>query len=195
MQFAVESTPMVQYGDNAGLLTSLPTVESVLDTHVSELGHDFIGYRNHVYRVVNLCLAVVGDRRAELEKIAVAAVFHDLGIWTNKTFDYIAPSVVLAREHLAARGMAEWIPEIEAMIVDHHKVTSSRAAPQSLVEPFRRADWIDVSRGFRRFGLRRTFIDEVVATWPSAGFHRRLVELTIDRWWKHPLNPLPMVKW
>jgi hypothetical protein len=91
--------------------------------------------------------------------------------------------------------MADWIPEIEAMIVEHHKVTPSRANPQSLVESFRRADWIDVSRGLRRFGLPRTFIADVAATWPSAGFHRRLVTLTIDRFWKHPLSPLPMVKW
>jgi hypothetical protein len=201
---------MLQYADHAGLLTSLPTVEEVLDKHASELGHDLIAYRNHVYRVVNLCLAIVGDSRVEREKIAVAAVFHDLGIWTNQTFDYIAPSVAIAREHLAARGMADWIPEIEAMIVDHHKITASRPNPhpstpargalsgvegQSLVESFRRADWIDVTRGLRRFGLPRTFVAAVSATWPSAGFHRRLVELTIDRWWKHPLNPLPMVKW
>ena len=186
---------MVQYANHAGLLRSLPTVEGVLDDHASELGHDLIAYRNHVYRVVNLCLAIVGDSRVELEKIAVAAVFHDLGIWTNHTFDYIAPSVTLAREHLAARGMADWIPEIEAMIVDHHKVTHSRANPHSLVESFRRADWIDVSRGLRRFGLPRTCIKAVAATWPSAGFHRRLVRLTIDRFWKHPLTPVPMVKW
>ena len=186
---------MVQYANYPGLVTSLPTVEEVLDHHASELGHDLIAYRNHVYRVVNLCLAIVGDSRVELEKIAVAAVFHDLGIWTNHTFDYIAPSVAVAREHLAARGMAEWIPEIEAMIVDHHKVTPSRAHPQSLVESFLRADWIDVTRGLRRFGLPRTFIAAVDAAWPNAGFHRRLVQLTIDRLLKHPLTPLPMVKW
>jgi HD domain len=201
---------MLQYEDHAGLLTSLPTVEEVLDKHASELGHDLTAYRNHVYRVVNLCLAIVGDSRVEREKIAVAAVFHDLGIWTTHTFDYIAPSVAIAREHLAARGMADWIPEIEAMIVDHHKITASRPNPhpstiargtlsgvegRSLVESFRRADWIDVTRGLRRFGLPRTFVAAVSDTWPSAGFHRRLVELTIDRWWKHPLNPLPMVKW
>jgi len=98
---------MVQCANSAGLLTSLPTVEEILDDHVAELGHDFIAYRNHVYRVVNLCLAIVGDSRVELEKIAVAAVFHDLGIWTNNTFDYIAPSVAIARKHLAARGMAD----------------------------------------------------------------------------------------
>jgi HD domain len=186
---------MVLYANSAGLVTSLPTVDEVLDDHASELGPDLIAYRNHVYRVVNLCLAIVGDRHVELEKIAVAAVFHDLGIWTNHTFDYIAPSVALAREHLAARGLADWIPEIEAMIVDHHKVTSSRADPRSLAESFRRADWIDVSRGLRRFGLPRPFIAAVAATWPNAGFHRRLVQLTIDRFWKHPLTPLPMVKW
>ena len=186
---------MVLNANSAGLLTSLPTVEAVLDDHASELGHDLIAYRNHVYRVVNLCLAIVGDSPVELEKIAVAAVFHDLGIWTNHTFDYIAPSVTIAREHLAARGMADWIPEIEAMIVNHHKITPSRANPQSLVESFRRADWIDVSRGLRRFGLPRTFIAAVTARWPNAGFHRRLVQLTIDRFLKHPLTPLPMVKW
>lgn len=177
------------------MVTSLPTVEQVLDDHESELGDDFTAYRNHVYRVANLCLAITGNRRAEIEKIAVAAVFHDLAIWTNQTFDYIAPSVALARAHLTARGMSDWIAEIEAMIVDHHKVTPSRANPQSLVESFRRADWIDVSRGLRTFGLSRTFIAAVAGTWPNARFHRRLVELTINRLWKHPLTPLPMVRW
>ena len=186
---------MLQNANDAGLLTTLPTVEEVLADHAPELGRDLTAYRNHVYRVLNLCLAMVGDSRVEVEKVAVAAVFHDLGIWTNYTFDYIAPSVALAREHLAARGMVDWIPEIETMIVDHHKVTPSHAHPRLLVEAFRRADWIDVTRGLRRFGLPRTFIAAVAAEWPSAGFHRRLVQLTIDRFLKHPLTPLPMVKW
>ena len=74
------------------------------------------------------------------------------------------------------------------MIVDHHKVTPTRANPQWLVESFRRADWIDVSRGLRRFRLTRTFIAVVASTWPDAGLHRRLVQLTIDRFLKHPLT-------
>ena len=94
---------MLQNANDAGLLTSLATVEEVLDGHASELGHDLTAYRNHVYRVVNLCVAILGDSRGELEKVAVAAVFHDLGIWTKRTFDYIAPSVALARDHLASR--------------------------------------------------------------------------------------------
>jgi hypothetical protein len=192
---AIARQDLAAKADYAALVTSLPAVDQVLDHHVLELGDDFIAYRNHVYRIVNLCLAIMGDSRVELDKIAVAAVFHDLGIWTNHTFDYIAPSVARAREYLAARGLADWIPEIEAMIVDHHKVTASRASPQPLVESFRRADWVDVSRGLRTFGLPRTFIAAVDATWPSARFHRRLVELALHRFLEHPLKPLPMVKW
>ena len=73
------------------LLTRIPTIDDVLNEHVTALRDDFSGYRNHVYRIVNLCVAIAGQ--SELEKIAVAAVFHDLGIWTNGTFDYIAPSM------------------------------------------------------------------------------------------------------
>ncbi len=95
------------------LLTRIATIDEVLDEHATVLRGDFVGYRNHVYRIVNLCVAIAGRR--EIEKIAVAAVFHDLGIWTN-------------------------------------------------------------------------------ATWPSAGFHWRLVTLTLDRVRHHPLSPLPMVR-
>jgi hypothetical protein len=176
------------------LVTSIPIVDGVLGQYATALGHDFVAYRNHVYRVLNLCLAVTGGHSDDLEKIAIAAVFHDLGIWTDRTFDYLAPSVSLAREHLVAQSRADWIPEIEAMIANHHKITRARAEPDWLVEGFRRADWIDVSRGFRRFGLARPFIRSLFATRPSAGFHWRLVELTAAWLPRHPLMPLPMVK-
>jgi hypothetical protein len=97
---------MVKYADYSNLLTGLPTVEDVLSDHASALSRDLTAYRHHVYRVVNLCVAIVGDNRVELEKIAVAAVFHDLGIWTNQTFDYIAPSIELARQRRLDRRVA-----------------------------------------------------------------------------------------
>jgi hypothetical protein len=174
------------------LLTRIPIVDDVLRDHATALGADFSAYRNHVYRVLNLCVAIVG--RSELDKIAVAAVFHDLGIWTNGTFDYLAPSAALAHGHLVARAHEDWTAEIEGMIGDHHKITPSTAGPGSLVEAFRRADWTDVTRGWRRFGMPRSFVAHLFATWPSAGFHWRLVTLTLDRFRSHPLTPLPMVR-
>jgi hypothetical protein len=172
-------------------LTRVPTIDDILNDHARVLRDDFVAYRNHVYRIVNLCVAIAG--RSELEKIAVAAAFHDLGIWTNRTFDYIAPSIALAHEYLAARAGEGWTADVERMIAEHHKITPSTAA-SPLIEAFRRADWIDVTRGLRRFGIPRPFVARLFATWPSAGFHRRLVTLTLNRFRSHPLTPLPMVR-
>ena len=72
------------------------------------------------------------------------------------------------------------------------KIVATSAA--GIAEPFRRADWIDVTRGLRTFGLPRVVINEVFAAWPSAGFHRRLVELSFERLRTHPLSPLPMLR-
>ena len=174
------------------LLTCIPAIDDVLSDHATALRDDFVSYRNHVYRIVNLGVAIVGP--GELEKIAVAAVFHDLGIWTHGTFDYLAPSIALARDYLVARAREDWIAEIEEMIADHHKITQSTADPHSLIEAFRRADWIDVTRGLRGFGIPRPFVARLFATWPSAGFHWRLLTLTGDRFRSHPLTPLPMVR-
>ena len=177
---------------HGALLTRIPTIDDVLHDHAMVLRDDFVGYRNHVYRIVNLCVAFVG--RSDLDKLAVAAVFHDLGIWTNRTFDYIAPSIAIAHDYLVARARQDWTAEIEEMIADHHKITPSTADPNSLIEGFRRADWIDVTRGLRAFGIPRPFVARLFATWPSAGFHRRLVTLTLERFRSHPLTPLPMVR-
>ena len=62
----------------SALLTRIPIVDDVLADHVTVLRDDASAYRNHVYRIANLCLALVG--RGEIEKVAIAAVFHDLGI-------------------------------------------------------------------------------------------------------------------
>ena len=174
------------------LLTRIPTIDDVLHDHAAALGEDFVAYRNHVYRIVNLCVAFAG--RSEVEKITVAAVFHDLAIWTDGTFDYIAPSIALAHDYLVARGREDWIAEIEGMIADHHKITPSTADAGSLIEAFRRADWIDVTRGVRRFGMSRRSVARLYATWPDAGFHWRLLTLTLNRFRSHPLTPLPMVR-
>lgn len=175
-------------------MLQIPLVEEVLDRYASALGCDYIAYRNHVHRVVNVCGAITGASGDDLSKIAIAAAFHDLGIWTDLTFDYIPPSISLARQYLLGCSRAEWIPEVEAMIVNHHKITRARAHPEWLVEGFRRADWIDVSYGVRRFGVARPFIRSLFAAWPSAGFHWRLAELAAMWSRRHPLTPLPMVK-
>jgi len=177
------------------LVSRIPTIDDVLRVHREALAADFDGYRNHAYRVANCCLAQLSEPGPEtLEKIAVAAVFHDLGIWTARTFDYLEPSVDLALTHLERVRCTGWTREVAAMIREHHKVSRYRGDQGVLVETFRRADWVDVSRGTLTFGVSRAFIRRVQGTWANAGFHRRLVQLGLRRLRTHPWSPLPMVR-
>lgn len=175
------------------MLTQIPTLDELLEGHAAELGKDFTAYRNHTYRVVNLCAALSSSDPEQLQKMSIAAAFHDLGIWTDGTFDYLQPSIRLASAHLARTGREDWTPEITEMILQHHKISAWRGHPHWLVEPFRRADWIDVTR-LRTVGLPRRLLREVFAAWPSAGFHKRLVQLELRRLRTHPWSPLPMVR-
>jgi len=182
------------------MLTELATLDAILAAYATELGRDFTLYRNHAYRVANLCACQLPQGAEQPvpaeqhERIAIAAAFHDLGIWTDSTFDYLAPSVWLASAHLTATGKAHWIPEITGMILEHHKILRYGGDAGPLVEPFRRADWIDVTRGLLAFGVPRRFIAALYARWPGAGFHRRLVQLELAHLRKDPLRPLPVLK-
>jgi hypothetical protein len=81
------------------------------------------------------------------------------------------------------------------MIELHHKLTPCRGERDALVEAFRRADLTDLSFGFIRFGLPRSFVREVQARFPAAGFHGRVVRLVGGWAMTHPLRPLPMMRW
>jgi hypothetical protein len=172
--------------------TKIPELDELLADYRPLLGEAYRGYSNHCRRVFNYCLVWLP---AEREKIALAAAFHDLGIWSEVSFDYLAASRRLAREHLLAGGHSDWLAEVEAMIENHHKLTPYRNQPSGLVEAFRRADWIDVSLGTLTMGLPRAFVAEVRAAIPNAGFHAELLRWFGHRLRRHPWSPLPMMRW
>ena len=191
----VLATPCGILPPSMKLHLKFPVLDSILESRRTDLGADFTSYQNHCRRVTNFCLALAGETAEAKLKVTIAAGFHDLGIWTNKTFDYLSPSRQLVRDYLASTKQDPWGDEIEAMIENHHKMRTYRSNPAWLVEPFRKADWIDVSLGVLRHGLPSAFVAEVRAAFPNTGFHKRLVELSLERFAKHPLSPLPMMKW
>lgn len=170
-------------------------VDALVDPWMRVIGRDFAGYRNHCRRVFLFACALAGTDGDKRQKLAIAAAYHDLGIWTDGTFDYLEPSKLLARAYLESTGRAEWANEIEAMIEEHHKVSPWSCKPGWLVEPFRQADWIDVTFGARNFGLPRRYILEIQRRYPNAGFHPALARLTFERMKTHPKDLLPMFKW
>ncbi len=184
-------------GGNTDMDMSL--LDSLLASWQPQLGRDYQAYRNHCARVCSFGLALAeretqaGADTAELLQIALA--FHDLGIWSHATFDYLDPSAGLAREWLQEKGRADKVELVEAMIVQHHKLSRAPAVSGSeLPDIVRRADLIDVSLGLIRFGLPRAFYKEVRERYPICGFHGRLVSFTLQWWWRHPLRPLPMMR-
>ncbi|TLS67489.1 hypothetical protein FEF65_06100 [Mariprofundus erugo] len=80
------------------------------------------------------------------------------------------------------------------MIGYHHKFTPYGLHPEWLAESFRKADWIDVSKGWLAFGIDASFLKGLIAAFPNAGFHARLKSLTVERFKSHPFNPLPMMR-
>lgn len=176
------------------IIGEIPQLDELLAQHAAAMGRDAVPYGNHAYRVANLCLDFAPRDPDTTHKIAIAAALHDMGIWTDKTLDYLQPSAELARRHLLRIGKIEWIPELHAMILAHHKISPYRGRADWLVEPFRKSDWIDVTVGLRSFGIRRTRLQELRRRWPDAGFHRGLVRQELKRIATHPWNPLPMFR-
>jgi hypothetical protein len=170
-------------------------MDGLLARYAGVIGDDFIPYRNHVCRVASFHCLLQPPAARDLHKIAVAAVYHDLGIWSAGTFDYIGPSMAAAAQFLRAESRPELVDEVAVMIRDHHKLTPCCAGAPPSADAFRRADWVDVSAGALRFGIARDDIAAVRRRFPHAGFHRLLVKLTLKRLATHPLNPLPMLRW
>lgn len=176
------------------MITHIQLLEDCLQRYQPVLGADLPAYRNHVYRMINFCALLLPLDTEQQEKLAIAGAFHDLGIWTDKTFDYLEPSERLAASFLAETGREHWCAEVVAMIHHHHKITAMAEPIQPLVEAFRRADWVDVTHGVLAYGIARPQRRAIFAQFPDAGFHLRLLQLSLKRLLTHPLSPLPMMR-
>jgi hypothetical protein len=170
-----------------------PLIDELLDRFKQEIGTDLEKYSNHVHRVFETCVMRDADP-SNRQKYAIAAVFHDIGIWTARTIDYLSPSILEAEHYLNAAQNAAMIPEITAMIYWHHKILPYEGAFGTTVEVFRKADWTDVSLGLLTFGSDRQKLRRLRAQFPNAGFHWFLIRQIGANFLRHPLNPLPMFK-
>jgi hypothetical protein len=181
--------------DTPAIIESDNTIDTLLHEWQSALGSDYTAYRNHVYRVFNFSSRLADATGDDKEKLAIAAAFHDVGIWLDGTFDYLEPSSRRALDYLSRIGRTDWSETVHQMIDQHHKIRSWRGSRGYLVESFRRADWLDVCLFALPSSLERAYLAEVLRRFPRAGFHRRLVSLTLGWARKHPFNPLPIFKW
>lgn len=175
---------------------SADSVREIIDSLFARRSADFgsarEAYRGHVWRVYTYARALAPEGAAEDEAIAVAAFFHDFGLFTERTMDYLDPSLAMAVEYLKEIGREDLAPQVEPMIVLHHKLTPVRGNPAA--EAFRRADLIDLTAGRVRFGLTREFIRQTEAAYPVLDFRKNIFALVMGYAVRHPLKPFPMIR-
>lgn len=151
----------------------IPLIEEILAPWQSKIGLDYLGYKNHIYRIIHFCFAlgpfVTPEQR---QKIIIASCFHALGRWVDQKKDYIPTSIYLACDYLQNNRLECWMVEVALMIKTHRQLRVYTDVHFPLVERFRRGDLIDFSFGLCTFGLPKRFIREVKATFPNAGFHQ-----------------------
>ena len=175
--------------DSADVVTAHPIVDVVLDRHRDALGDDLAAYRNHVYRCITYHQLLLGFPVPDVAALAWAT--HDLGIWTAATFDYLTPSADLAAAYAGEFGIAD-LDQLHALITEHHRL---RHVDDRVIETFRQADLIDVSHGVLSQGIGRSVIRAAVDELPYNGFHAFLAKGLTGYAVRHPLRPLPMMRW
>lgn len=173
-------------------------IDDVLDRYRQAMGPHYDRYRGHVYRVYHYTrhlIAKGGDDPDEHDSaIALAAAFHDLSFATNQTLDYLPPSTTSATEHLEALGLSELVPTVGRMIGFHHKLTSYGAEDANLVEPFRRADLVDIF-AVPGVGLPFALRREAQSSYPKCGFRGFVCRTLLLGALKQPWRPMPMLRW
>ncbi|MCF6279424.1 MAG: hypothetical protein L3J14_03670 [Flavobacteriaceae bacterium] len=167
-------------------------IETLLANYKTILGKDFLVYKNHVYRIFKYAL-ILDNNKENIEKYAIASVFHDIGIWTH-SFDYLKPSIAQVTTYLIENKQSKWIEEISLMIDNHHKITTYKGKFKETVTVFRKSDWIDVLNGFQKFDLQKQDFKAIQKEFSNKGFHAFLAKQTLKWFLKNPLNPLPMFK-
>lgn len=176
-------------------------LDTILEKYRPKIGNDYSGYRNHCQRVYAYSIYLtenVPRSSAEateiFEKFAIAVSFHDIGLWTANTVDYIDPSEAEAMRYLDSIDRVSWKEEISLMITRHHQILQGSLVTGSLAEIFRKADLVDFSWGWIRHGVPRSVIISVQDNFKNAGFHLRLLQRATEWFFQHPLNPAPMMR-
>ncbi len=179
------------------IITSHPVLDEILTAHQDYIGKLFAGYRNHCFIVYNLVRHASDLDQEQDTALVIAAAFHDLSLWTDGSFDYLPPSIAIAKIYCQSTGRTEIAPLVEAMILYHHKVFTGKLKKMDpLIAAFRNADWSAVTFGLIPFDMFTRHRRAIASTFPDKGFHWFLVWRAIKHIFTGGLlNPLPMMKW
>jgi hypothetical protein len=152
-------------------------VEELLARYKSQIGIDFPGYRNHIYRAITYAMYFLDNKIEHEQLVETAFVYHDIGLWTDHELAYLEPSEAVA---IADNRQYRWGLDadiLRGVIHWHHKIFPYRGPNQNVIEACRKADWIDASKGKLRKGIAKSAVTAVESAFPNLGFHDSLLRL------------------
>ena len=182
-------------------------LDNILEIYRPKIGDAYTPYRGHCQRVYAFTIYLISQPPSSeneatqiFEKIAIASAFHDIGLWTAYTVDYLVPSNDEAMKYLDRHltenhpHISEYRRDISLMITRHHQFLQGSLITNSLPDLFRRADLVDFSWGWVRDRVPTSFVVKMQTTYPNAGFHLYLVRRLCEWVVQHPFNPIPMMR-
>ena len=146
------------------------------------------GFYNHCQRLFELTSLLLDRDDIELDRNVAytIAMTHDLGIVSERDVGttFLARSLALFERETEGHELAGTDPAVieECMLYNHRLMpvpSLGRAA-----EAFRRAVWIEHSRGHRRYGLPAEPVEAVFRRHPRGNFDRVL----LDFFWRTVRN-------
>ena len=159
------------------VITNSANLENLLNPFHSIIGDDFAGYRGHLYRVLNYSLWLLAGEKKYRAVLEFVLVYHDIGLWTARKLAYLEPSIEAALLASQKEGHGFDPQLLKDIIFYHHKVFAFRGPNATIVNAFRKADWIDFSQGKIKKGVPAEFIYRVKEQIPAAGFYAALDRL------------------
>ena len=166
--------------DSIQIKTNRPRVEEILNRYKPQIGNDFAGYRNHVYRTITYAMHFLNNAPEHETLVETAFAYHDIALWTDNALAYLEPSeaIALADNEKFAWGLNPDL--LRAAIHWHHKITPYQGEHQDIIEACRKADWVDATKGMISKGLSKSIIKEVETAFANEGFHDTLLRLAKD---------------
>lgn len=177
----------------AQLIRAHPIIDEVLETNRAAIGRLHPMWRLHSYRMLNICVNACPQE--PVDKFAVAIAFHDLPAAIDGDLRYLDRAAALARTWLTGHHLTEWVPEVAAMIANHHKIRPYTGPHAQTVDAFRRADWIDASLGHWSGGQDKALVARINRELPVDELRRAIPRIVLPYAIRHPLKPLPMLRW
>ena len=173
------------------IITENENFALIFDKFSSLLGDDLQAYSGHCYRMLNY-MNYWGLEEDELHVASIALPFHDIGVWTHNTMDYLEVSFLEARKYIRMNKIEVDEEAVESMILGHHKIRSIRE--NDLSEKTRKADLVDLSFGMLSFGIPGKQMKAIKKAFPYAGFQKSIYGRVMGYAFRHPGNPFPMMK-